>query len=179
MSLERTEAEKHLDALIEERRQKGRDTYGKGLTHTDDYDWDQMAMEEALDMIQYLAAQNLRLRTEARGLNLSEYQVLAGVTANKALASKERMTIACLGLAGEAGELVDMWKKVVGHGHEPDIDKLAKEAGDVLWYLAEICSALDISLTAVATNNIDKLKRRYPEGFSSQASKARVDVKKD
>jgi NTP pyrophosphatase (non-canonical NTP hydrolase) len=175
--VEKTEAEKHLDALIEERRQKGRDTYGKGLTHTDDYDWNEMAMEEALDMIQYLAAENLRLRTESRALNLAEYQVLASVTANKALTSKERMTIACLGLTGEAGELVDMWKKVVGHGHEQDTDKLAKEAGDVLWYLAEICSALGISLSAVARNNIDKLKRRYPEGFSTQASKARVDVK--
>lgn len=179
MSIELTDAEKHLDTLIAERRQKGRETYGKGLTHTDEYDWDEMAMEEALDMIQYLAAENIRLRTESRSLNLAEYQVLASVTANKSLSSKERMTIACLGLAGEAGELVDMWKKVVGHGHEQDTDKLAKEAGDVLWYLAEICSALGVSLSAIAQNNIDKLKRRYPEGFSTEASKARVDVKKD
>ena len=47
-----------------ERRAVGRKTYGKGLTHTDSYDWNRMAMEEALDLAQYLAAENLRLRQE-------------------------------------------------------------------------------------------------------------------
>lgn len=59
---QRTRAEQHFDLLIEERRLKGRQTYGKGLDHNDDYDWNQMALEEALDMVQYLAAENLRLR---------------------------------------------------------------------------------------------------------------------
>lgn len=56
-----TEAEKHFDTLIAQRRAVGRETYGRGLTHTDNYNWNVMALEEALDMCQYLAAQNLRL----------------------------------------------------------------------------------------------------------------------
>lgn len=58
----RTDAELHFDGLIAQRRRKGRETYGRGLEHRDDYDWNQMALEEALDLAQYLAAENLRLR---------------------------------------------------------------------------------------------------------------------
>ena len=58
----RTDAELHFDGLIAQRRRKGRETYGQGLDHTDAYDWNQMALEEALDLAQYLAAENLRLR---------------------------------------------------------------------------------------------------------------------
>lgn len=58
----KTEAERHFDTLIEARRQLGRKSYGQGLKHTDAYNWNVMALEEALDMCQYLAAQNLRLR---------------------------------------------------------------------------------------------------------------------
>ena len=61
----RTDAELHFDGLIAQRRRKGRETYGKGLDHTDAYDWNQMALEEALDLAQYLAAENLRLRQRA------------------------------------------------------------------------------------------------------------------
>ena len=60
--MEKTDAERHFDKLLEQRRAIGRKTYGKGLDHTDPYDWNQMAMEEALDLAQYLAAENLRLR---------------------------------------------------------------------------------------------------------------------
>lgn len=58
----RTDAELHFDGLIAQRRRKGRETYGRGLEHTDKHDWNQMALEEALDLAQYLAAENLRLR---------------------------------------------------------------------------------------------------------------------
>lgn len=61
----RTDAELHFDGLIAQRRRKGRETYGQGLDHTDAYDWNQMALEEALDLAQYLAAENLRLRQRA------------------------------------------------------------------------------------------------------------------
>ena len=57
-----TEAEKFFDSVVVERRAKGRQTYGRGLTHTDEYDWNRMAMEEAMDLAQYLAAENTRLR---------------------------------------------------------------------------------------------------------------------
>jgi len=58
----KTLAEQHFDRLLEERRHQGRKTYGRGLNHNDEYEWNQMALEEALDLAQYLAAENLRLR---------------------------------------------------------------------------------------------------------------------
>ncbi len=60
----KTLAEQHFDRMLEERRKTGRNTYGKGLDHNEDRDWMQMAMEEALDLAQYLSAENLRLREQ-------------------------------------------------------------------------------------------------------------------
>lgn len=56
-----TEAERRFDALVTARRRTGRATYGRGLTHSDPYDWRMMALEEALDMGQYLMAEVVRL----------------------------------------------------------------------------------------------------------------------
>ena len=59
--MERTESEQRFDDLVTARRKTGRTTYGRGLTHTDPYDWRLMALEEALDMGQYLMAEVVRL----------------------------------------------------------------------------------------------------------------------
>lgn len=64
----RTEAERRFDELVAERRAAGRRTYGQGLEHRDAYHWPTMALEEALDLGQYLAADNLRLREALRRL---------------------------------------------------------------------------------------------------------------
>jgi len=80
-----------------------------------------------------------------------------------------------LGLNGEAGEVADMVKKYVFHGHKLNLDDLIKEIGDVCWYLALTCHSLDISLEDVMSKNIEKLKKRYPEGFSSEASINRTE----
>jgi NTP pyrophosphatase (non-canonical NTP hydrolase) len=85
-----------------------------------------------------------------------------------------------LGLAGEAGEVVDLMKKVLCHNHPMDEQataKLLSELGDTLWYLARIADRAGFRLEDVATVNIEKLKKRYPEGFSATASLARVDTK--
>lgn len=63
-----TRAELHFNQLVESRRKKGRETYGQGLQHTDSYNWNMMALEEAMDLAQYLAAQNLRLTEALRKL---------------------------------------------------------------------------------------------------------------
>lgn len=144
-----------------------------------------------------------------------------------------------LGLVGEAGEVADLIKKVEGHGHPANREKLIKELGDVLWYVAVLHHALRLKgcepmplhvekrgawdksgglirnaiglciatadlvqyiagmrsdfgvilmfikemaeesgscLREVAQANIDKLKQRYPDGFSSQASQRRADT---
>lgn len=75
-----------------------------------------------------------------------------------------------LGLAGEAGEVADTIKKVVFHRHALDRDALIKELGDVLWYVAAICTKLDVSMSEVMQRNIDKLKARYPEGWDRERS---------
>lgn len=75
-----------------------------------------------------------------------------------------------LGLAGEAGEVADTIKKAVFHQHGINRDELIKELGDVLWYVAALCTKLDVSMSEVMERNITKLKARYPDGYSSEAS---------
>ena len=64
-----TPAEAHFDAVLAEQRAKGRAKYGKGLDHTEGRDWNRMALEEAVDLAQYLAAENLRLREAPAALD--------------------------------------------------------------------------------------------------------------
>jgi len=80
-----------------------------------------------------------------------------------------------MGLCGEAGEAIDIVKKHLHQGHGLDKKALAKELGDIAWYLAETAYALDIPLEDILRANIDKLKRRYPEGFSSERSMDRTE----
>lgn len=106
---------------------------------------------------------------------LNEYQRLALITANHDLDSKIDLAVASLGVAGEAGEVADHVKKYLGHGHELDREKMIKECGDVLWYVSKIAHCLDVSLQEIAERNIEKLAKRYPEGFSEEASKNRKE----
>ena len=73
-------------------------------------------------------------------------------------------------------EAIDIVKKWLMQGHELDKDHLIKELGDVAWYLAEAATALDVPLETVFQENLDKLHRRFPNGFDTQAS---VHRKKD
>lgn len=83
-----------------------------------------------------------------------------------------------LGSAGETGEFVDHIKKWHGHGHELDREYLLGELGDKMHYIAGLATLLDFTLEEICTYNLNKLMKRYKDGFSSEASKARVDVKK-
>lgn len=74
------------------------------------------------------------------------------------------------GLAGETGELIDLLKKHLFHGHPLDLKKARSEIGDVLHYLAVLTHVLGFTLSDVAEGNIAKLEARYPDGFSSAAS---------
>jgi NTP pyrophosphatase (non-canonical NTP hydrolase) len=88
-----------------------------------------------------------------------------------------RIAIASMGLAGETGELIDMLKKWIGHGHELNLNEVEKELGDILWYVAEIATTLDLRLYEIAEKNEDKLKARYLGGFSEERSRNRVTEK--
>jgi NTP pyrophosphatase (non-canonical NTP hydrolase) len=80
-----------------------------------------------------------------------------------------------LGLTGEAGEVAEIIKKAFFHGHVLDKEALKKELGDVLWYLAVMANTLEIPLEDVARHNIEKLAKRYPQGFSQERSRNRTD----
>lgn len=82
------------------------------------------------------------------------------------------LAILGLGIAGEAGEVADTIKKELGHGHGRDLtrEKVARELGDVMWYVAVLANEYGYSLSEIAGMNIDKLKARYPEGFSAERS---------
>ena len=106
-------------------------------------------------------------------MEINEYQRLAMTTLNPALDKRDVLINSVMGLCGESGEAIDIVKKWLAQGHELDRARLAKELGDVAWYLAEAATALDIPLEDILRANLDKLKARYPEGFSAQRSQNR------
>lgn len=84
----------------------------------------------------------------------------------RTMASHNDLGCAGLGLAGEAGEFADLVKKHVYHHHPLDREKAIKELGDVLWYLALGARLLNVRLSEVARVNVEKLRARYPQGFT-------------
>ena len=108
-------------------------------------------------------------------MTINEYQKLAMATLNPDLSRKDVLINGVMGLCGESGEAIDIVKKWLAQGHELDKDKLIKELGDIAWYLAETAYALDVPLEDVLQSNIDKLKKRYPEGFDLEKSIHRTD----
>ncbi|MBQ2900698.1 MAG: nucleoside triphosphate pyrophosphohydrolase family protein [Agathobacter sp.] len=103
-------------------------------------------------------------------MTINEYQKLAMTTLNPALDKKDVLINGVMGLCGESGEVIDIVKKHLAQGHELDREKIIKELGDVAWYMAEIATVLDVELEDVLVQNIEKLKKRYPEGFSTEKS---------
>ncbi|MBO0791703.1 MAG: nucleoside triphosphate pyrophosphohydrolase family protein [Ktedonobacteraceae bacterium] len=82
----------------------------------------------------------------------------------------ETMKLTLIGMQGELGEISEPLKKFLYSGHELDIDHIEQEVGDLLWYLANLCNSLGIEMQHAMQRNMEKLKQRYPEGFSSQKS---------
>ena len=108
-------------------------------------------------------------------MNFKEYQNLAMISKSKEIEGKVQLANGVRGLNGEAGEVIDLVKKHLFHGHDLDVEKIKLELGDVLWYIAECADALDLDLEDIAKANIAKLKARYPEGFSFERSINRED----
>ena len=96
-------------------------------------------------------------------------------TLNPKLDKKDVLINGVMGLCGESGEAIDIVKKHLAQGHELDREHLIKELGDVAWYLAETATALDVTLEEVFNQNIEKLKKRYPEGFEVEKSVGREE----
>ena len=94
-------------------------------------------------------------------------------------ANIERLTTAGVGLAAESGEFLEIVKKMVFQGKpwdEHNRKHLIIELGDVMWYVAQACMALDISFDEVIEGNIKKLEKRYPGGkFDINYSEVRAE----
>ena len=105
----------------------------------------------------------------------NEYQKLAMTTLNPELSPRDVLINSVMGLCGESGEAINLVKKHLHQGHPLDREGLIKELGDIAWYLAEAATALDVSLEEIMERNIEKLKKRYPEGFSSAQSQRRPE----
>ena len=119
-------------------------------------------------------AEVYEIRSEKNpGLTANDYQRQAMALLNPALSRKDVLINGVMGLCGESGEAIDIVKKHLHQGHPLDKEKLAKELGDVAWYLAETAWALDISLEQILRGNLEKLKKRYPEGFDTNRSQNR------
>lgn len=108
-------------------------------------------------------------------MTINEYQKLAMTTLNPQLSEKDILINGVMGLCGESGEAIDIVKKWLAQGHELDREKLAKELGDICWYLAETATALGLSLEDIMIANIEKLKKRYPAGFDADRSIHRAE----
>jgi len=103
-------------------------------------------------------------------VTLKLYQALAMRTKRKDMSAIDQLRNACYGMCGESGECIDVLKKHDFQGHTLDTDKLIDEAGDVLWYVAQLAEGLGVSLEEIAEHNIEKLKKRYPDGFDADKS---------
>jgi len=103
---------------------------------------------------------------------LNEYHAEADRTfpTDQVTTRKDQILLAVMGLGGEGGEIVDYYKKILFHGHELNEQKLIDEAGDILWYVAAMATALDVTLEDIANYNIKKLRKRYPEKFTNELS---------
>lgn len=108
---------------------------------------------------------------------MEDYQKLSSGTFKPAEAIEDEKIVHlldwCLGLSGETGEVLDLVKHNVFHKEKADLMELAKELGDVMWYVSAICTTCEISLDDVQKLNILKLQHRYNKGYSTKDSAAR------
>lgn len=105
-------------------------------------------------------------------MTINEYQAACMRTCGK-----PDLVNGILGLCGEAGECADMVKKHMYQGHSLNTNDLLHELGDVAWYIAVAAQALGCNLETVLLMNVEKLKKRYPDGFDADKSINRTETK--
>lgn len=111
---------------------------------------------------------------EVNVLRANAYQKLAARTVNHNLTNSEQELHALHGLAAEVGELHSIFQKKY-QGHPADMEHVMKELGDILWFIAEFCTANYLEMEAIMMMNIKKLNARYPEGFEADKSVHKKD----
>lgn len=100
----------------------------------------------------------------------NNYQALAMRTKNKNLTRNEQLRNAAYGLNGEAGEVINLLKKHEFQGHPLSKERMIDELGDLLWYIALACDSMNMQIEDAMRYNVDKLRKRYPEGFDAERS---------
>ncbi len=137
--------------------------------------WDKKLADYGLTLSELAAIDNEGDQmTDKKEMTFSEYERLAQRTAAERT-MEQRLIHAQMGLSSEAGEVSEHLKHHLFHGHPLDRDHLIKELGDLMWYLAEAAVGLGVPMEEIAKRNIEKLKGRYPEGFSTERSMNRGD----
>ena len=101
-------------------------------------------------------------------MDLKEYQKLCKVTAKKFEDKNEELTAWGLGVAGEGGDVASCIKKLIFHKNEGIRDGIKENIGDLMWYSAMVCNVLEWDFQELLQENIEKLKKRFPEGFTEK-----------
>ena len=168
----KTPYQEAVEALIARQIEKGESKYGVTLDENATLTAEQRIEhleEELIDALMY--CEHLKDALKGSGLTADDYQRAALRTARADELSKDELLLnGVMGLCGEAGECIDLVKKAKFQGHEIDNSKLRLEIGDCAWYISLASYALDLPLSDVLQANIDKLKARFPDGFSKERS---------
>lgn len=154
--------------INERQERKGVEKYGQTLEENVTLSAEQRIEhleEELIDALKYCEHLKVTFRDS---LTANDYQRMAMRTAGDK--SENYLDNAIMGLCGEVGECADIVKKHHFQGHELDNEKLKDELSDVCWYVALLATALDLTLEEVMLHNVEKLKRRYPDGFDKARS---------
>lgn len=102
-------------------------------------------------------------------MTLNKYQFKAARTINRSMSIQKIVRHSLLEMSSEVGEICGIYQKQM-QGHPVNKDDLIEEIGDLLWGIAEICTANGFFLDEVAKANIKKLRARYPDGFDPERS---------
>ena len=102
-------------------------------------------------------------------MTMTDYQEQAARTMNKRLDVEQTVLHALHGMSAEVGEIHSIYQKSY-QGHEVDDDDLKAELGDLLWFCAEYCTAQGWDMEQICVKNIEKLRKRFPKGFSTERS---------
>ena len=103
-------------------------------------------------------------------MDIKEFQNKSIRTINHDLTTEQLISNMCMGISGESGEVIDIIKKNLYQGHELDKEHLTEELGDVMFYITNLATLLGIDMQDVLQNNVDKLLKRYPDGFDINKS---------
>lgn len=108
-------------------------------------------------------------------VNLNKYQMFVRSIAKKFDDKEKELLTWGLGISGEAGDVASCIKKTVSHKND-QTDGIKENLGDTLWYIAAICNFFGWSIDEVIDENMKKLKKRYPKGFTEKdAKRERID----